>query len=649
MHIYDHASTIMPSFAPFAHEATLLALLDTLFPGGDTLPATDSAELLARTRSFVGEHALLGNGLNALLRWLELRYFATHLHSFASASREQRLRFVEHNAGSLVSGNLLRLLSLPFRASYLLDEQVQQRIRGQYNVRVPAATETARWRSQVTEAASLSSDEELECDVIIVGSGAGGAAAAHELASHGLAVVIVEEGQYYDRRDFTGKLTDVIPKLYRNYGSTVAIGNSVIPIPVGCSVGGTTTINSGTAMRPTERLLQRWQQEGLSDFTEQEMAPYFEEVMDIIKVQPANIKFVGEIADVITRGGKALGLHDAHPLPRNAEGCDGQGLCQFGCPTDAKQSTNVSYIPRALDYGAFLFTGFRVNDLLKQNNAIQGVKACGHNREGKRITLTIRARRTILAMGTFFTPNFLRAQGVRNTHLGNNLTIHPAGAALGWFPDRDFNHAQRIPQGFGLHDLAEEGINFEGGTVPFVGHGLMNPLQGRDFMRFTERYQQTAYFGFMLQDSSRGRVRPGPHRDIPFIWYAMNQHDLKQFKYATGLLARMYFRAGAQEVILPGLRRITTLHNEAELDAHMKKNLKAHDFMATAWHPLGTARLGSHQDDGVIDSQHQVFGYDNLYVMDGSAIRGPLGVNPQVTIMATATRAARRMAKTLME
>lgn len=627
------------------------SLAEALFPPGELLPAPDSENLLAVVERYAAGNGLLRRGLASLLWWLEVRYFSTHGRSFSAAAPEERRAFLRHNAGSLLSGGLLRALSAPFRTAYLLDETNLARMNSRNGVRVPSSLDEARWRGQVTDATQLGTSEEIECDVVVIGTGAGGAAAAYELASRGLAVVLIEEGRYHDRRDFTGKLTEVMPKLYRAMGATSAIGNNIIAIPIGRNVGGTTTINSGTCLRTPDSTLADWRAEGLAAFTPENMAPYFELVEEVLKVQRADPKYVGEVGRVIETGARRIGMTEMRPLARNAEGCDGQGLCQFGCPTDAKQSTNVSFIPRALERGAFLFTGFRADRLLRGTvdgkDTVTGVVAHGRDAAGNGITLTVKARATVVSMGALLTPNFLRDNGVQNPWLGNNLSIHPAGAVTAWFPDRQFDNGSTIPQGFGVYDLKEEGLMFEGGTIPFLGHGMLNPLQADDFVKFTERYQQTAYFGIMVKDSSRGKVRRGFTRDMPLVTYSMNDADFRLFRKGMDLLARMYFAAGAQEVCFPGLTRVTIVRNEQELDAFWASNPKPRHFLVTAYHPLGTARIAASPDKGVCDENHKVFGCEGLYVMDGASVPSSLGANPQVTIMAMATRAARALAATL--
>ncbi len=629
-------------------DPTAIALCRALFPAGKRLPAADTDALLSRMDAQLANQTGLQRSLKAGLLWLDNRHRLVRGRAFHRARPTQQQRFLDKLATTPVSGKLLRLLALPFKAAYVLDEQVEQATGCRQPVQLPAQVETFRWQQQITAARDCDEDMTLEADVVILGSGAGGAAAAYELACRGLAVVIIEEGQYYDRSHFTGKLTEMIPKLYRSWGATVATGNAIIPVPVGCNVGGTTTINSGTCMRTPPSVLQRWREQGLEAFTEQAMAPWFEGVERMLSVQQATTETVGPIGDLIDRGAAANGFLQRQPLMRNAQGCDGQGLCQFGCPTDAKQSTNVSYIPRALERGAFLFSGFRAERLQRQGNRITGVIARGQNADGRPITLSLTCQQTIVAMGSLFTPLFLRQQGVRNPHLGRHLTLHPAGVVNALFPDRDLANSRSIPQGYGVSDWEEQGLMFEGGTIPLAGHSLLNPLVGQDWVRFTEDYPHTAYFGFMIRDTSEGRVRRGPRRGLPLIRYHMNRQDFALFKRGIHALACWYLDAGAEQVLIPGLNRIVRIHNRTELERFLRSPLKPTDFLISAYHPLGTARIAASPRDGVCDSRHRVFGYPGLSVMDGASVPSSLGANPQVTIMAMASRAANMMARELL-
>lgn len=625
--------------------AVAQAFVEAFFPAGRHLPAADAAALTAVVAGYCQHVPGMSAGLAAGLGTLEWSHWLRHGRRFSEASLAERQRELESLSRSEWAGPLLRALSVPWRAAYALDDTHQQRLNLHAGLRVPTAVERQRWQQQVTAVEDLDAVSEIEADVVVIGTGAGGAAAAHALASRGCAVVILEEGRYHDRQDFTGRLTDMIPRLYRGNGATVALGNAVIPVPVGRSVGGTTTINSGTCLRTPPGILRRWRTEGLRDLTDEAMDPWFSHVESVLKVQRAEVRFVGELARVVGKGAAALGFRDAHPLMRNAEGCDGQGLCQFGCPTDAKQSTNVSFIPRALQAGAFLFTGLKAGELLRNGQRVQGVVAEGTGADGIKRRLTVRASQVIVAAGTFFTPLFLQDNGVRSPWLGRNLSLHPAGAVTGYFPDREFDNSNRIPQGFGVADLADEGILFEGGTPPLAAHGLLNPYAGRDFVEYTERYQNTAWFGFMIRDESRGRVSKGLHPDVPFIRYSMNGRDFARFRKGLHTLAAMLLEGGAAHVEFPGFRRFPRVRSRQELDKVLDASIRPRHFAISAYHPLGTARLGADPTRGVCDPDHRVHGWEGLYVMDGAAVPSSLGANPQVTIMALASRAADRLAQ----
>src|SRR5262249_38801707 len=153
-----------------------------------------------------------------------------------------------------------------------------------------------------------------------------------------------------------------------------------------------------------------------------------------------------------------------HALRRNAPDCDGQGTCCFGCPTDAKRSTNVSYVPMALKAGAELFHGCKVERIVVENGRATGVvaKAVG---AGHRIT--VHARAVVVACGSLVTPIVLEKNGLcgGSGELGANLSIHPAAGCFAEFEEQ-INGWNGIPQSYAIEDLHEEGILFEGATVP---------------------------------------------------------------------------------------------------------------------------------------------------------------------------------------
>ncbi|MDF1780926.1 MAG: GMC family oxidoreductase [Alcanivoracaceae bacterium] len=640
----DNASSMPPRHSTQKARGTAFAFVEAMIPAADI----DIHAVCAQVDTWLAPHPIIKASLNSALFWLEARALLSG-NRFSALPLEKRKRLLNALAGKPLSGHVLRALAAPYKAAWLFDEELQKQVVGRAPVSAPSQVEVFPWQHQITRAEELEEDQQLEADVVVIGSGAGGAAAAYELASRGLAVLIVEEGNYYTRKDFSGRLQDVVPKLYRAMGATATFGNAVIPVPIGRNVGGTTTINSGTCMRTPDAVLDAWRRKGLSAFTKNEMAPWLDGVEEMLGVTQAQERYVGEIGNVIRDGGKQLGLTAMHALRRNAPGCDGQGLCQFGCPTDAKRSTNVSYIPRALERGAFLFTGFRAERVLHTNQTTKGVVLHSVKESGKKVRIHIKTSNVIVAAGALLTPGLLARNGVKNSHLGRHLTLHPCGVVNAIFPDKDFANGSTIPQGFGIADFAEKGLIFEGGTLPFVGHGLSNPFYGDEFVQFCNDYQHTAYFGFMIKDTSEGSVKKGPHRDLPLLRYHLNEEDFAQFKVGIETLAKIFLLAGAKEVIVPGVRQHTRIKSESELTAWLQGNRTPKDFLISAYHPLGSARIAPDEEEGVCDTEHQVFGWQGLYVMDGSSVPSSLGANPQVTIMAMAARAASRLADRIQQ
>lgn len=535
----------------------------------------------------------------------------------------------------------LRGLMAPLKIAHFDDPSFFDKVGCVYAFQSKAELKPAWFRERVHRADQLDEDLALEVDVVVIGTGAGGAVMARELAEAGVAVAMLEEGDYVDRSEFTGRFLDMQKKLYRAAGATFSIGNVAIPIPLGQNVGGSTTISSGTCIRVPERVLATWRRDfGLTELTEDHLAPYFERVEAVLGVAPVKPEFLGGCARVVARGAAALGYRHA-PLRRNAPDCDGQGVCCFGCPTDAKRSTNVSYVPLALKAGAELFTGVRATRVIIEGGRAAGV--VGETRGGRKVT--VRARAVVVACGALLTPVFLLRNGLAGAsgQLGRNLSIHPACGAYGVMDERVASW-NGVPQGYSVDEFADDGILLEGTATPLdFAVGLM-PQIGPRLTELAEGFDRIASFGLMVQDTSRGRVRLV--RDRPVVTYNLNDDDLARIKRALDVLGRVFLAGGARTVLLP-VHGFQEIHGAADLDRFRAARLRAHDIDISAYHPLGTARMGADPRASVIDADHQVHDTPGLYVVDGAAVPSSLGVNPIVTIMTLATRAAERLAARL--
>ncbi len=212
---------------------------------------------------------------------------------------------------------------------------------------------------RVERGARIVGERRVRADVCVIGSGAGGAPVAKELAEGGMRVAILEDGERFTTDDFTARPRDMSARLYRDAGQTATLGNVPVILPLGRGVGGTTMVNSGTCFRTPPPVLEMWDERfGLGELSEDTLDPYFRRVEREINVAQVPPELAGRNAAVVKRGADALGWHGDY-IFRNVRGCVGSGVCTFGCPTSAKQHTGLTYVPRAWDAGATTYTGTR--------------------------------------------------------------------------------------------------------------------------------------------------------------------------------------------------------------------------------------------------------------------------------------------------
>ncbi|MCW2990447.1 MAG: glucose-methanol-choline oxidoreductase, partial [Solirubrobacterales bacterium] len=463
----------------------------------------------------------------------------------------------------------------------------------------------------------------LEADVCVVGAGAGGAVVAAELAEGGARVVVLEQGPVHDADRFSARPMDMLARIYRDGGQGLTLGAPPIVLPLGRGIGGTTLVNSGTCFRTPPAVLERWQREfGLDGLTAEALDPCFARVEQALSIAEVTPELAGRNAAVARRGAERLGWSHGY-LRRNARGCVGSGVCAFGCPTSAKQHVGITYIPRAEAAGAQVVTGADVRRVLVEGGRARGVEARidGGGR------LEVRAPDVVVAAGTIFTPLLLERSGLgaASGQLGRNLALHPATGGFALM-DEVVDMARGVPQSFYVDEFAAEGIMFEGVAGPPSYVAMSLPLSGERHAAAMADYRRLAMFGLMVSDSSRGRVRSIAGR--PVIRYDLDRADLQRFRTGLARLEQLFRAAGAREVYLPLPAGVAP------------ERARVRDLKLMAFHPLGTARADARPEHGVLDGELAVHGVRGVHVADGSAVPSSLGVNPQLTIMALATRLA---------
>ncbi len=488
----------------------------------------------------------------------------------------------------------------------------------------------------------------VQADVCVIGSGAGGAVVAAECARAGLRVVVLEEGAYFTKDDFSDTPFARMLRMYRNHGATVAVGRPPIPVPLGRAVGGTTVVNSGTCFRTPEAVLRHFvKRYGLEGYEPEAMAPYFERVERELHVIPVPAEVLGANAQWFARGVQQLGLQGA-PLRRNIVGCRGCGVCAFGCPSDAKQAMHLSYLPRAEAAGATIFARCRAEELVRAQGRVRGVRArvfgsSDHETAG---WLEVEAEVVVVACGTLHTPGFLRRNQVRDRsgQLGRNLSLHPALGISASFQEPIHHWRGTLQSYFVDHLHASLGVMIEVTSMhPAMALSAAKGV-GSELQDFLADLPYRCSAGLFVSDTSAGEIRSVPGLGTPLVRYSLNRHDMARLLVGARLVAEIFLAAGAHTVHT-GLPHAPEVRGRADLERLADATLcKPTDLHLAAFHPMGTCRMGPRAEEAVVDLDGRVHGEAGLYVADASLFPECVSVNPQETIMAFAIRIAEGIA-----
>jgi len=483
----------------------------------------------------------------------------------------------------------------------------------------------------------------LVADAIVVGTGAGGAVAAAILAEAGLDVLTIEEGSLERTETFTTNVLDMVRRLYRDAGTTMILGRPGIIFAEGRCVGGSTVINGGMCWRTPERILESWErEEHLPDIGPKAMEPYFRIMEREVNPEVNRSDTFGRHSVLFEEGARKLGWK-ATPNLRNMRGCAGLNNCAFGCPIGAKQSTLVTWIPRALRAGARLLADAQVARVLFDGSRATGVTGSfvGRNRR-RTYRFSAHAPMVVIAAGARHTIGILKRSRVRNRWIGKNLTTHPNAKVVGIFDERldAWRGAHQVHQ---IHQFLEEGILIGYAMIPPGLLATTLPGGGAEVAELMTLYNHMFPAACLIEDANRGSVRLGPDGE-PQMFYSLNRKDCETAREGVAKTTELLFAAGARRVLLP----FADLPEARSIDDVRKireRPAQPHGIELMTVHIMGSARMGADARSGATDAFGRVFGVDGLYVADASLFPGPVGVNPQGTIMALAARAATRWAE----
>lgn len=500
----------------------------------------------------------------------------------------------------------------------------------------------------------------IECDVVIVGTGAGGGTAAEILTRAGLDVVLIEEGPLRTSRDFKAQEFRAYQDLYQEGAGRTSKDGSMT-ILQGRSVGGSTTINWTSSFRTPPLTLKHWAQaHGVKGVGEAEMAPWFERAEQRLNIQPWAVA-PNPNNNLLKAGCEKLGWSWSG-IPRNVVGCWNLGYCGMGCPTNAKQSMLVTTIPEALKKGARLYYRARADKLLFEGKRATGVQVSGMQEDGVHAsgsTLTVRARHVVMAGGGINNPGLLLRSKAADPYkvIGKRTFLHPVNAVFAQF-DEDVHPWSGAPQStysdhFQWKDGATGPMGFKLEALPLhpaLASSLTEGFGAQHAADMHKLGKTQALLALMrdgfTEDSPGGEVSL---RDdgVPTVEYPLTDALRDGFRRSFLAMAEIQFAAGARAVRPRQLEaRWYTSWAECKAAIASFPIEKFRTGMGSA-HVMGGCAMGEDAKTSVVDSRGRFHQAEGLSILDGSVFPTSIGANPQLSIYGLVTRLATQLATEL--
>jgi choline dehydrogenase-like flavoprotein len=485
--------------------------------------------------------------------------------------------------------------------------------------------------------------DDLSPDVLVVGSGAGGAVVACRLAAAGMSVVVLERGPWVSPKDMAADEMSMIGRLYKDGGAQMNTDADMFVLQ-GSVVGGSTVLTNGVCFRMPSDVRARWASEGFP-LDEDDLSAAYDRVEADLAVAPMDERTLNAAAGPLRRGLEALGIEWGR-FRKNFRRCVGCGACNVGCRYGRKMDASRTWIPWAVGHGARVLARCEAVSIEHRGGRVQAVRARRLD-DGRALRIT--PRRTVLAAGAVGTPELLLKSGIASTTAGRRTSFH-VGSIV----------AAEMPEDIDAFDGDPMGVHFSG--PGYLAEQLHSPpasfaltLPGWYDRHHGDLglYRRLTAAGVLVATEPEGRVFLGigrrllrPLFDHAEIRFRLSPSGLDGLRRAMKDVARVFLAAGAVRVLPPTGRalEIRAPADVERIDALVRTQADVTGFGTS--HPQGGAVAGDDPRTSTVDRDFRVHGFEDLFVADASVFPSAVRVNPQLTVMALADLASRAIAGT---
>jgi choline dehydrogenase-like flavoprotein len=492
-------------------------------------------------------------------------------------------------------------------------------------------------------------------EIIVVGSGAGGAVAAANLAAQGHDVLIIEAGPHFPSARINHEERSMTARLFVDGGIQASRDHDIVVFQGRC-VGGSTVINNGICLRVKQDGLTHpaandvfatWSSLG-APVDEERFIRSYEAVERRLGVEPATLisgrrngphlldgwaGHAGSTGDPQDQQAPATWFRKNYGPRSIGADCAYCGYCNTGCPYGRKQGTAQSFLIDARRGGARILADAAVRRIIWRDDRMETAKGVEVVLPDGTSRIVRASKGVVIAAGALASSRILKQSGIERAGADISLNIACPVVAL-------------MPEGVDMRAWDEDQMTtyvdrgdflLESHFQPPMSMSTLMPGWFDEHAKRMRNYNRLASAGVLIPADRQGHLIDGT-----LHFKLRSDVELPLLRRALATLCRVHFAAGALEVY-PAVARGWTLHPTDDVDRFFERAIReADDVTLSSSHPHGGNARNANPAKGVVDLECRVHGTENVLVTDASVFPSCIRVNAQLTTMAMAHYATSR-------